>query len=171
VADVLVRRGRVDGRLIVGVVGFVASVVVLGPALATSSLALAAPLFVLAGALVSAPNPGLDAARLDVVPARMWGRAEAVRTVLRQTLQAFAPLIFGVVSEAFGGSSSGIGAGIDLKHATVSHAQTHALQATFLVMLVPLVAGGLILLLGRRRYPLDVAAAVESDRRIAADTA
>ena len=167
VGDRLLSRGRVDSRLLLGVVGFVAAALVLAPALATSSLAIALPLFVLAGALVSAPNPGLDAARLDVVPARMWGRAEAVRTLLRQTLEAFAPLIFGVVSEAFGGSSGGIGTGIDAKHAVVSYAQTHALQLTFLLMLVPVVAGGLVLLLGRRSYPVDVVSARESDRRIA----
>lgn len=165
--DNLLRRGRVDSRLLVGVVGFVGAALVLAPALATSSLAIALPLFVVAGALVSAPNPGLDAARLDVVPARMWGRAEAARTVLRQTLEAFAPLIFGVVSEVFGGGVAGLGSGVDLKHSVVSHAQTHALQWTFLVMLVPVAAGGLILLLGRRSYPVDVASAMESDVRIA----
>lgn len=167
VGDALLRRGRVDSRLVVGVVGFLGSVVFLAPALATSSLALALPLLVVAGSLVSAPNPGLDAARLDVVPARMWGRAEGVRTMLRQTLEAFAPLVFGIVSEAFGGSSGGLGTGVDLKHAAVSHAQTHALQSTFLLMLLPVVAGGLILLFGRRSYPVDVASALESDRRIA----
>lgn len=166
-SDSMLRRGRYDSRLLVGVVGFVAAAIVLAPALATSSLAVALPLFVVAGGLVSAPNPGLDAARLDVVPSRMWGRAEAARTVVRQTLEAFAPLIFGVVSEGFGGNSSGLGSGINLKHATVSHLQTQALQWTFLVMLVPVAAGGLILLLGRRSYPVDVASAMASDRRLA----
>lgn len=166
--DALLRRGRIDARLVVGVGGFLAAAAVLAPAIASPWLALSAPLFVLAAALVATPNPGLDAARLDVVPARMWGRAEGVRTLFRQALQAFAPLIFGLVSLLFGaGHSGGLGAGVDLKHATVSRAQADALEFTFLVMLLPVVAGGLLLYRGRRRYPVDVASAAESDRRSA----
>ncbi|HZU79187.1 MAG TPA: MFS transporter [Acidimicrobiales bacterium] len=165
--DRLVGRGRLEGRLTLGTVGFVCSAVALAPALWSSTLALSVPLFILAGAFVAAPNPGLDAARLDVVPARMWGRAEGVRTLLRQSLQAFAPLLFGYLSEVFGAPTGGIGAGIDAKHATISRAQTLALRDTFLVMLLPVIAGGLLLLLARKSYPVDIASALESDRRIA----
>src|SRR5207253_8681918 len=65
----------------------------------------------------------LDAARLDIMPALLWGRAESVRTLLRSLAQALAPLIFGAVSDhVFGGGRSG-------------------LQWTFVVMLVPLEIG------------------------------
>jgi MFS family permease len=165
IGDAKLRKGVIDARLLVGVVGFIGAALLLAPAIASPWLALSVPLYVAAGALVAAPNPGLDAARLDVVPARMWGRAEGVRTLLRQSLQAFAPLIFGLVSVVFGGNTQGIGAGVNLKHQTVSAAQAHALEYTFLVMLVPVVIGGLVLLVGRSSYPVDVASAAESDRR------
>ncbi len=163
--DRYLRKGRIDARLVVGAVGFFGAVVVLAPGILSPWLYVSVPLFIAAGFLVAAPNPGLDAARLDVVPSRMWGRAEGVRTLLREVLQAFAPLVFGLVSVAFGGASRGLGTGVNVTHARASAAQTHALQVTFLVMLVPVVAGGIMLLLGRRSYPVDVASASESDRR------
>ncbi len=43
-------------------------------------------------ALLSAANPPLDAARLDIMPAGLWGRAESTRTFLRSLAQALAPL-------------------------------------------------------------------------------
>ncbi len=164
--DRLIRRGRVDARIVIGVIGFLLAALLLVPAIVSRSLLVSAPLFVLAGIAVSAPNPGLDAARLDVVPSRMWGRAEAVRTVLRQTLQAFAPLLFGLTSLAFGGANSGFGSGVELSRGhAISNVQATSLEYTFLVMLVPVVAGGLILLRARRSYPVDVMSAAESDRR------
>lgn len=163
--DRLLRNGRLDARLVIGAVGFVTAALLLAPGIASPWLALSVPLFVLAGASVAAPNPGLDAARLDVVPARMWGRAEAVRTFLRQALQAFAPLVFGVVSVAFGGVTTNVGAGVNLRHVVVHPGQANALELTFLVMLLPVVAGGLLLFRGRCSYPVDVASAAESDRK------
>jgi predicted MFS family arabinose efflux permease len=164
-ADGLIRRGRLDGRLLVGTVGYVVAAALLVPALLSPLLFVSLPLFVAAAAFVAAPNPALDAARLDVVPSRLWGRAEGVRTMMRQSLEAFAPLLFGLLSEVLGGSRAGLGAGIDVRHTTVSLAQAHGLDLTFLIMIVPLVAGGLVLLGGRRSYPVDVASAGESDRR------
>jgi len=162
--DTLIRHGHLDGRILIGAVGFLLAAAFLAPGIVSSSLFLSVPLFILAGIAVSAPNPGLDAARLDVMPARMWGRAEAVRTVLRQTLVAFAPLLFGVVSEAFGGGQTGFGSGVNLTHARIDRAQATSLEYTFLLMLVTVVGGGLILLRARRTYPTDVASATESDR-------
>ena len=46
-------------------------------------------------ALISAANPPLDAARLDIMPAGLWGRAESTRTFIRSVTQALAPLVFG----------------------------------------------------------------------------
>jgi hypothetical protein len=56
-----------------------------------------------------------------------------VRTVLRTALQAIAPLAFGFVSSAFGGQGAGF------TEAGRPHSTT-ALDRTFLIMLVPLLA-------------------------------
>jgi hypothetical protein len=73
--------------------------------------------------------------------APLWGRAEAVRTVVRSLAQALAPLLFGAISDhAFGGGRSG-------------------LEWTFLVMLAPLPGSAAILWRARRTYPGDAAAA------------
>ena len=75
------------------------------------------------------------------MPPLLWGRAEAVRTMLRSLAMALAPLLFGAVSDhVFGGGRSG-------------------LQWTFVVMLVPLGASAWLLFKGRRTYPADVATA------------
>ena len=83
---------------------------------------------------------------------RLWGRAEAVRSLLRNAGDAGAPLIFGVLAEAVFAGWTG-------------------LEYTFLVMLVALFVAALItLLIGRRTYPHDVAAAAESMDRSARQT-
>ena len=165
IGDKIIRHGNVNGRLVVGAVGFIVGALLLAPGVISPFLYISVPLFVLAGAMVAAPNPGLDAARLDVVPAHMWGRAEGVRTYLRQGLEAFAPLLFGLMSQAFGGGSAGIGAGVNL-HGAASHSQARGLEDTFLLMLIPVIGGGLVLLKARSSYAVDVASAAESDRRI-----
>jgi MFS family permease len=159
IADRLLRRGRVDARLLVGGILYIAAAILLVPALVISSLLIAAPLLVLSAAALAGPNPPIDAARLDVMPARLWGRAEGVRTLLRQTAQASAPLLFGVLADALGGHASG-------EHVTASG--TQGLQYAFLIMLVPLAFNGVILLAARRAYPADVATAVASERAVAA---
>jgi sugar phosphate permease len=78
--------------------------VVLAPAIATSSVAVALPLLLVGAFLLGAPNPPLDAARLDIMHPRLWGRAEGVRTVLRSLGESAAPLLFGYVLQyVFGG--------------------------------------------------------------------
>jgi MFS family permease len=159
VADRLLGRGRLDARIIVGAIAYFAATACLVPVLATTSLVLALPFLVLAGAGLSAPNPPLDAARLDIVPSWLWGRAEAVRTLLRQSAQAAAPLVFGLVADALGGgrvSSS--------NHAPVSAHTATALTETFALMLLPLLVSGVILVIARRGYPRDVATAAASER-------
>ena len=84
---------------------------------------------------LSAQQAPLNAARLDVIPGPLWGRAEGIRTVLRTGAQALAPLLFGLVSDAAG------------------------LQWTFLIMLAPLCAGSIYLFKGLKTYPRDVATA------------
>jgi MFS family permease len=99
---------------------------------------------VAAGLVLAAPNPPLDAARLDIVVPLLWGRAEGIRTFLRTAGQAFAPLLFGAVSDyVFGGRHTG-------------------LRWTFLLMLLPLTASAYFLFRALRTYPRDVATAAAS---------
>jgi MFS family permease len=159
VADRLLGRGHLDARIVVGAIGYFVATACLIPVLATTSLALALPFLVLAGAGLSSPNPPLDAARLDIVPSGLWGRAEGVRTLLRQTGQAAAPLLFGAVADALGGARVSASA-----QGPVSPHTADALTQTFGLMLVPLAVSGLVLLIARRRYPRDVATAVASEQ-------
>jgi MFS family permease len=146
IADRMLRGGRINARVVVPSIAFVGAAVLLAPAIATTSLVLAAGFFLIGGAGLSAANPPLDAARLDIMPSRLWGRAEAVRTVLRQFAQAGAPLLFGLTADALGGQS---GAG---------------LEYAFLIMLLPLGGSGLIVWMARRTYARDVATAAASER-------
>ena len=103
------------------------------PAILVRSLAVGLALYVVAAVAVSAPNPAVDAARLDVIPSWLWGRAEAVRTSLRMLAIAAAPLLFGFLSDELGGgatrtSTSGAGA---------YAGSGPGLQRTFLLMLIP----------------------------------
>ncbi|MER6945923.1 MFS transporter [Nonomuraea sp. NPDC000554] len=149
VADWFARRGRVSARMVVPAVAYLTAAVFCAPALLTTSVAIALPfLFVSAGSL-SAANPPLDAARLDVVHFRLWGRAESVRTFLRMGAEAVAPVTFGLLADVLGSGGT---------------RSAQGLQYTFLIMLVPLVANAAILLHGRRTYPRDVATAAASER-------
>jgi predicted MFS family arabinose efflux permease len=153
-ADRLLRKGRVNARVMVGAVGYMAAAAIFVPGLASPVLVVSLPLFALAAMALAAPNPALNAARLDVIHTRLWGRAEGVRTVLQMFALAAGPLLFGLISGALGGPHHGTSGGA-VKH-------TSALAYTFLIMLVPVAAGGLILLRARHTYPRDVATAAAS---------
>jgi predicted MFS family arabinose efflux permease len=142
--DRLLRRGQLSGRLYVAIGAAGLTPVLFAPALFTHSASSAVPYLIVAVFLLSAQNPPLDAARLDIMPPLLWGRAESVRTFLRALAQALAPLLFGAVSDhVFGGGSTG-------------------LKWTFVVMLVPLAASAYLLYIGRKTYPRDVATAAAS---------
>jgi sugar phosphate permease len=158
-ADKLIARGQLDARVLVGAIGFFGTAVLLVGALLIPVLAIAAPLLVLAGASLAAPNPPLDAARLDIMPSRLWGRAEGVRTLLRQTAQGAAPLLFGLVADAFSGAQV-----LVTTHEKVSSRAAQGLDYAFLLMLCPLLLNGFLLLVTRRCYPADVVTAVESEQ-------
>ncbi|TMM13003.1 MAG: MFS transporter [Actinobacteria bacterium] len=143
VGDFLLRRRYLNGRILVAGVAALATVVLFIPALITRSSFTALPYFIGAAFFLSAQNPPIDAARLDIMPPLLWGRAEGVRTFLRTAAQALAPLIFGAVSDLLGGGRMG-------------------LQYTFIFMLLPLCASGVVLLRGLRTYPRDVATAAAS---------
>ncbi len=162
-------RKRPNARVVVGAVGYFAAALLLLPALLAKDIWIAIPFLMLGAAALAAPNPVLDAARLDVVPPHVWGRGEGVRTSLRNSLEAFAPLMFGALAGAFGAGKAGFGSaasGSSTDVAAATAAQAHGLDMAFLLMLVPLAAAGAAILLSRRYYPTDVAAAAESERRL-----
>ena len=139
--DALLHRGRLNGRVMVAAVAATITVLLFIPALLTRSSLTALPYIVLAAACLSAQNPPIDAARLDIMPAFLWGRAEGIRNLIRTGAQALAPVLFGAVSQyVFGGGNSG-------------------LRWTFLVMMVPLSLSAVFLFGASRRYPIDVATA------------
>lgn len=141
--DALVRRRHINGRITVAGIAALATVALFIPALTTTSPMTALPYITAAALCLTAQNPPLDAARLDIMPPLLWGRAEGIRTFLRTGAQALAPVAFGGLSQLMG--------------------STHeSLRITFLIMLLPLAASGFILLRGTRHYPKDVATAAAS---------
>ncbi len=136
--DSLVRKGRLNGRVLVAAASAVLTALLFIPAIISHSALTALPYIALAGFALAAQNPPIDAARLDIMPPLLWGRAEGVRSFLRTAVQALAPLAFGGLADVAG------------------------LQVTFGVMLVPFLASGVILLRALRTYPRDVATAAAS---------
>jgi len=142
--DYLLKRGILNARVWTPAVAAAITTVLFVPAILTRSAVTAVPYLVAAAFFLGAQNPPLDAARLDIMPPLLWGRAEAVRTLLRSLAMALAPLLFGAVSDhVFGGGRSG-------------------LQWTFVVMILPLGASSWLLFKGLRTYPADVANAAAS---------
>lgn len=158
-ADRLMRNGRPSARVAVGAACYLAVPLVFGPALLSPWLIVTVPLLVLSGGALTAPGSPLNAARLDIMHPRLWGRAEGVRTFVQMLAFAVGPVIFGTVSQLLGGR--GGGGGIDAS----TTANGTALAHTFLIMLVPLAIAGVSLLWARRTYPCDVATAVASVER------
>ncbi len=89
--DAFVARHHIAARPIIGGISVLLAAMLFLPALLTTSLLIAAPLLFLAAAGLGGANPPLDAARLDLIHHRLWGRAESVRTVLRSGFEAIAP--------------------------------------------------------------------------------
>lgn len=165
-ADRRIRRGHVTSRIVVGGVLYLAAAAFMLPAVLVPSLIIAMPLLILGAAGLSGPNPPIDAARLDIMPGQLWGRAEGVRALLRQTAQAGAPLLFGLLADVIAGTHGNALASGSSK--TISAAGAHGLTVTFAIMIVPLALNGILLLrVPRREYPDDVATAIASERAVA----
>ena len=143
-SDRLLKGGRLNARI--GTTGVMASLTVLLfiPAVLTRSATTAVPYLTFAALALAAQNPPIDAARLDIVPARLWGRAEGLRTALRTAAQSLAPLAFGGLSDLFGGHRTG-------------------LQLAFGLMLIPLAGNAYVLFRAMRSYPADVATAAAAN--------
>lgn len=139
--DALLRHRHLNGRIQISAVAATATTILFIPALLAHGALTAVPYLCAAAFMLSAQTAPLDAARLDIMPAELWGRAESIRSVIRSVAQALAPLLFGLISEhLFGGGRSG-------------------LQHTFMLMLLPLAASAALLYRALGTYPQDVATA------------
>ena len=159
VTDAFVRHSRLEARVWVPGGCYLGAAALLIPGLLSSHLGSGIWFDVGGAALISAANPPLDAARLDIMPSGLWGRAESIRTFLRSLAQAIAPLLFGAVADLAAGlvpQQAPIGTHTQ---GIVSPATGTGLQVSFLVMLSTLGAAGVFLLRARSTYPTDVATA------------
>jgi sugar phosphate permease len=143
-SDRLLARGHANSRVWLGAVGYIVAPLSLFPALLTHSLYIAVPLFMVTAFFLAGAAPPLDAVRIDVLVARLRGRAEAVRQVLRTLAEGGAPAVIGLLADHLaGGGAAG-------------------LRFAFFILLPFLLADGLVTLLALRTYQPDVAAAIRS---------
>jgi MFS family permease len=161
-SDALLRRGRLAARLWLPGACYLGATAVLVPAFVGSSLGSAVWFAVAGTALISAANPPIQAARLDVMPAGLWGRSSSALTLVRSLAQAVAPVVFGGVSNLV--------AGIVPKQAPIgthprapSSSATIGLEVSFLIMLATLLGAGLLLLRARATFASDVMSAAASE--------
>jgi predicted MFS family arabinose efflux permease len=161
--DRLLRSGFVTARVWVPAICYLGAVGLLIPGILIGTFTPAVWFDVGGMALISAANPPLDAARLDIMPAGLWGRAESTRTVARSLIQAVAPLAFGGLADLIAGitpEQSPVGTHQGL----VSDSTATGLKFTFLIMLSALAAAGILIARTRRTYAVDVATAAASNQ-------
>jgi predicted MFS family arabinose efflux permease len=144
----LLRKGRLDIRIVQPAVALLACVPLLGFGVWTRTAWIGIPLLAAAACLISAAVPPIDAARLDIVHPRMWGRGESGRMAIRSVFEGGAPLLFGAMSGWLGGGQRG-------------------LMWTFLIMLIPMLIASGLGWWARDTYLRDVATAAASDVAIA----
>jgi MFS family permease len=164
VGDRMLKQGNLAARVWFPGACYIAAAVMLLPGflLGRHSLGTAQWFDVAGAGFISAANAPLQAARLDVIPAGLWGRASSALTLVRSLAQAVAPLVFGGVSDLVAGivpQQAPIGAP---PHGP-STGTTTGLQVTFLIMLAALVAAGIILFRARATFASDVASAAASE--------
>ena len=163
ITDLMLRSGNLSVRVWWPAVCYLGAAVLLVPGFLASHLTPAIWFDVAGAALLSAANPPLDAARLDIMPAGLWGRAESTRTVLRSLAQALAPLVFGGLADLIAGIAPEQ-APIGTHPGVISPGAARGLEISFLLLLGTLVAAGVILLRARHTYPRDVATAAASQQ-------
>jgi predicted MFS family arabinose efflux permease len=160
-ADNLIERGYISARITIGGGAFILTVILFLVGFLIGSMYIAIPLLFLAAAFLGGTNPPIDAARLDIMHSRLWGRAESVRTTLRFSFEAVAPISFGLVSSRLGASGGTFGVSAQSVHNGL------ALAHTFMIMLFPVIIAAIILISlfwGNNPYPRDVATALASER-------
>ena len=160
--DMLVRRGYLAARVWFAGACYIGAAALLLAGFLGAHLTPALWFDVAGAALIFAANPPIQAARLDVVPAGLWGRAQSALTVVRSLAQAAAPLVFGGVSQLVAGILPAQ-APIGTHPRAPNSSTTTGLKITFLIMLAALAAGGLLLLRARETFPSDVATAAASE--------
>jgi MFS family permease len=143
--DWLIERGVLTGRVHLGAWSYLAASLLLAPVFLVSSLIVALPFLVIAGAFLTAPIAPLEAARLDVIHPQLRGRTESARMIARVAAQASAPLLFGVLSSTLGATRS------------------EGLQLAFLMLLPLLALSSVCLMVAARHYPEEVAAVEASE--------
>ena len=161
--DELVRRGFLEARVWVPAICYIGAAILLVPGILGDHLTPAMWFDIAGASLISAANPPLDAARLDIMPAGLWGRAESTRTFLRSLAQALAPLVFGGLSQLIAGIVP-IQAPIGTHPGGVSASEARGLEISFLILLSTLVAAGVFLARARSTYAEDVATAGASQQ-------
>ncbi len=154
-SDRLIARGRISARPVVAGLACFFAVAFALPGLVIPTFLIAWPILLIGAAGIGGTNPPLDAARLDVVHSRLWGRAESVRAFLQTLFKSTAPLAFGYLSVLLSPAGE------------VEQAQGDGavgLTRALMVMLASLLIAGVVLLVGARRtYPRDVATAIASE--------
>jgi MFS family permease len=161
--DVMLRRGFLQVRVLVPAICYLGAAALLLPGLLSSHLTPAVWFDVAGAGLLSAANPPLNAAKLDIMPAGLWGRAESTRTLLRSLAQALAPLVFGGLADLIAGIAPEQ-APIGTHPGVISPGAARGLEISFVLMLSTLAAAGIVLLRARTTYPRDVATAAASQQ-------
>ena len=144
-AERLLQRGWFATRIVLPGIAVFLAALLFGVGIWTTNLYIGVAALTAGAACLAAANPSYDAARLDIMHPRLWGRAESGRMLIRATFEGGAPLLFGAVSVWLGGGDIG-------------------LERTFLLMLLPLLIAAALAIPARRTYPPDVATAGASVR-------
>jgi predicted MFS family arabinose efflux permease len=158
VTDALVRSGRIEARMWVPAGCYLGAVVLFIPGIVISHVTPAIWFDMGGAALLSAANPPLDAARLDIVPAGLWGRAESARTLARSLAQALGPLVFSLIAALIEGITPKP-APIGTHTGGVPAGSATGLEFSFLIALVALAGAGWFMLRARHTYVRDIATA------------
>jgi MFS family permease len=161
VTDALLERGRLAARMWLPSGCYLLAALFLLIGLLGTHLTPAVWFDVAGAALISAANPPIQAARLDVVPSGLWGRASSALTVVRSLAQSLAPLLFGALSQLVAGIAPQQ-APIGTHPHAPSAGTASGLQVTFLIMLGALVAASMFLFRASRTFATDVASAAAS---------
>lgn len=144
-SDHLVKIGEINGRIMIPAIGIAASVVLFAAGISLGSITFAIIFLFLAALFFAASLSPLDAARLDIMVPRLWGRSESTRSTVRGVFEALAPVSFGLVStNVFSGAGS------------------KSLEYTFLIMLIPIFLSSAIITLALKTYAKDTATAISS---------
>jgi len=162
ITDAMVRAGRVEARIWVPAGCYLGAAVLFIPGILGTHLSPSLWFDVGGAALLSAANPPLDAARLDIVPSSLWGRAESTRTLARSVAQALGPLVFSLLADLIEGIAPKP-APIGTHTGGVPASSATGLEWSFLILLVTVAGAGWFMLRARHTYVSDVASAAASE--------